>query len=58
MAEIIFSGSKLEINLRQFSIGAINCYLRANGVIDILERRVGELCSSLEDLVKETEVNQ
>ena len=29
-----------------------------NGVIDILERRVGELCSSLEDLVKETEVNQ
>ena len=58
MAEIILSGSELEINLRQFSIGAINCYFRANGVIDFLERRVGELCSSLEDLVKETEVNQ
>ena len=58
MAEIILCGSKLEINLRQFSIGAIYCYLRANDVIDILERRVGELCSSLEDLVKETEVNQ
>ena len=31
---------------------------RSNCVIDILERRVGGLCSSLEDLVKETEVNQ
>ena len=30
----------------------------ANCVIDILERCVGGLCSSLEDLVKETEVNQ
>ena len=31
----------------------------ANCVIDILERWVvGELCNSLEDLVKETEVNQ
>ena len=49
---------KLEINLRQFSIGLINGYLRANGVIVILEWRVGELCTSLEDLVKETEVNQ
>ena len=51
---------KLEINLRQFSIGAMNGYLRANGVdvIDILKSRVGGLCSSLEDLVKETEVNQ
>ena len=58
MAEIILCGSELEIKLRQFSIGAIYGYLRANGVIDILERRVGELCSSLEDLVKETEVNQ